>query len=401
MFAPRFVKQGRLLLKGSAKFLRYKSDLMEPVRREEIERLRSELKAALRQRDREAVEELTPRLVKACEMAAPMQEYSGWRENIEVIFVAFVIAVGIRAYFVQPFKIPTGSMQPTLNGIIATELDEGEVPGTPVRWFERVFKGRSYIEVVAPFSGRVRANNPVTEERRFGLLTYSVIHFEDGRTIRVRGTMDQLLGGVGLQRSLGLQSYTDRERRTADDRPVVSFYAGNSMVQEGQVLARGRIDTGDQVLVNKVAYHFRRPQRGEVFVFRTTGIRGIEAQQEFPPEEGSQHYIKRLAGLPGDSLRIEEPLLLIDGEVAREPGLVRVMRGEGYGGYRNVGGRPSGIGHFRLNEIRLGPEDYFALGDNSGNSSDSRMWGPVPEANLVGPAWIVYLPFTDHWGRID
>lgn len=401
MFAPRYVKQTKLLLKGSAKFLRYKSDLMEPDKHAGIVELRAKLRAALKQRDREVIEELSPRLVKACEMAAPVQTYSSWRDNIEVIFMAFVIAVGIRAYFVQPFKIPTGSMQPTLNGIIATELEAEEMPGTVSRWTQRILQGRSYVEVISPYSGRLRETNPVTEERRFGFLTYTVMHFDDGRTIRVRAPMDHLLGGVGLQRSLGLQSFSDPNRRTADDRPVFSYFAANSEIREGQVLARGRIASGDQVLVNKMAYHFRRPHRGEVFVFRTAGIRGIESQQEFPPSEGSQHYIKRLAGVPGDLLRIEEPLLLINGEVAREPGLARVMRGgNGYGGYRNVGGRSSAMGQFRINEIRLGPQDYFALGDNSANSSDSRMWGPVPEPNLVGPAWLVYLPFTSHWGRI-
>ena len=402
MFRPRYLKQARLLLKGSAKFLRYKSDLMQPEKQAEIEKLRGEIRVAMKQRDREALEELSPRLVKACEMAAPVQAYSSWRDNIEVIFVAFVIAVGIRGYIVQPFKIPTGSMQPTLNGIIATELDAGEMPGTAVRWIQRVLQGRSYIEVISPYTGRLRDSNPVTQEQRFGFLTYTVIHFEDGRRIRVRAPMDQLLSGVGLQRSLNLQSFSDPNRRTADDRAVLSYFAANSEIEEGQVLARGRISGGDQVLVNKMAYHFRRPQRGEVFVFRTAGIYGIESQQDFPPSEGSQHYIKRIGGIPGDLLRIEEPLLLINGEVAKEPGLVRVMRGgNGYGGYRNVGGRSSAMGQFRINEIRLGPQDYFALGDNSANSSDSRMFGPVPEPNLVGPAWMVYLPFTEHWGRID
>ena len=44
--------------------------------------------------------------------------------------------------------------------------------------------------------------------------------------------------------------------------------------------------------------------------------------------------------------------------------------------------------------------DYWSMGDNSGNSSDSRYWGPVPEPNLVGPALLVYWPFNSHWGRI-
>jgi hypothetical protein len=86
---------------------------------------------------------------------------SAWKENIEVIFVAVVIAMGIRAYFIQQFKIPTGSMQPTLNGIIAYPTkemnplaerhapDDYESPALPQRLWDKVWYGRSHVEWVA------------------------------------------------------------------------------------------------------------------------------------------------------------------------------------------------------------------------------------------------------------
>src|SRR5690606_30697538 len=91
------------------------------------------------------------------------------------------------------------------------------------------------------------------------------------------------------------------------------------------VLCEGYIDTGDLVLVNKFSYHFRKPKRGEVFVFDTIGIKGIR-ERSGDQADGS-HYIKRLCGVPGDTLSIDSPNLLVDGKVAEEPGIQRVANG--------------------------------------------------------------------------
>ena len=84
-------------------------------------------------------------------------------------------------------------------------------------------------------------------------------------------------------------------------------------IQRGEIIARGAIDTGDQVFVDKFSYNFVKPHRGDVFVFRTDHIFGLLGD----PETGAQpFYIKRLAGLPGDTLRIDSPLLYANGKVA-------------------------------------------------------------------------------------
>ena len=139
-------------------------------------------------------------------------------------------------------------------------------------------------------------------------------------------------------------------------------------------------------------YHFRTPDRGEVFVFNTKGIEGINGGIQ------SQHYIKRLCGVPGDSLEIKENggPLYVNGETAKENGIVKVFKE--YDGYSLI--RRVRVPDYQgINKTKLPKDSYFALGDNSDDSADSRMWGNVPEDNLLGPGMMVYWPL-EHWGFI-
>jgi signal peptidase I len=161
----------------------------------------------------------------------------------------------------------------------------------------------------------------------------------------------------------------------------------------GEVIARGTIDTGDQVFVDKFSYNFVKPHRGDVFVFRTNHIPGIRED----PEAGSPFYIKRLAGVPGDRLRIDPPFLYVNGKKAEGYGFARVMSAtppyRGYALGREYLSQPD-------RSFTVPQDGYFALGDNSYNSYDSRYWGTVPDANLVGRGLFVYWPFNQHWGLI-
>src|SRR4029079_4094296 len=150
MFTPRHVKHSRLLLRHARKYLRYKNDVLSSSDREEIVTGMGDLRNALRQRDHERVHSTADVLDKTLHRLTPVTWESHWRENCEVILVAIVVAVGIRSYFLQPFKIPTGSMQPTLNGIIGHPLPPSEPTPNILRQIgEFLALGRNYITVVS------------------------------------------------------------------------------------------------------------------------------------------------------------------------------------------------------------------------------------------------------------
>jgi signal peptidase I len=309
------------------------------------------------------------------------------------------VAIGIRSYFLQPFKIPTGSMQPTLDGINGRSMT-AEPPNILQQVAEFILRGRNYVNVVSQQEDEVLQVQP---RKILFFFTFSRIKCRHQEFNWVYCPPDHLLSDFKVQ-------------------PGMRYHSG-------EVIARGVVDTGDQVFVDKFSYNFVKAHRGDVFVFRTKNISGIAEQGQF--------YIKRLAALPGDTWRVEPPKLIINGKVVEGYGFERVMgKKDGYNGYsegplnpRTLMDRLRDIRSNKDTAIRMGATDripqlekdeqevqeklefaqgkrpvpdhyYFAMGDNSLNSSDSRYWGPVPERNLVGRGLFVYWPFIPHWGLI-
>lgn len=417
MFAPKWKKEAKLLDKAAKKFLNYKRDLLTGEQIDEIRSRREDLHKARKAGARDKCDEASKQLQAACESALPRQPQQGWfEENLEVLFVAIVIALGLRAYVVQPFRIPTGSMQPTLNGIVATPLESAdEFPNFAQRQLERATHGRNYVDMVLKEDKRLRRENPIIEAQVMHFFTRTYIYFEDGTKETFPGPKAALMSrhGMGFGDKVGYfdSAMSDREQeaykariRTMDPAklsvegpPKHRLAYTRPHLPAGTVIARGYIDSGDLILVDKVSYHFRRPARGEVFVFDTRNIRDIQKQ----PNPGS-HYIKRLAGVPGDELQLRGNDLYINGKKATEPGFVRVMGKQGdYRGY-DPSGRLANrkIFHARRSNIP-GMNEYIAMGDNSYNSYDSRGWGTVKEYNVIGPASFSLWPFrSGHWGII-
>lgn len=359
-------KEAQELLRHARHFWNTREDLLAPGEQVRLQGNIRGLACALKERDMRALPRAVDGVRAALQALTPSRALPGWRENIEVLVVAIAVAMGVRTYFLQPFKIPTGSMQPTLFGITSvTRPAPSAMDRLPLKLIKWAGTGKWYRRIEAQTDGHVRgpaAPGPHDPS--------NVYFFIAGRRHRV--PKDALLRGD--------VSVSD-----------------NQYVRAGHVLWSGYTLAGDHVFVDKVRWNFRRPRRGDIMVFNTRNIPGLPR---------GTHYIKRLSALPGESVSIRPPHLLInDAPVSDAPVMETIARaGDGYAGYqlveRNLPFGEPALLRSPSDVVTLGDGEYFSLGDNTENSRDSRYWGPVPRENLAGPAVVVYWPFTKRWGRI-
>lgn len=122
------------------------------------------------------------------------------------------------------------------------------------------------------------------------------------------------------------------------------------------------LHSGEFVIADKIAYLFGTPQRGDVVVFQR--------------DTESKDYIKRVIGLPGETIEIAAGTVYIEGQPLDEVYIQRTTIGA-------------------LTTRRLGVDEYFVMGDNRGDSSDSRHFGPIRADDIIGRAWIIYWPPAD------
>ena len=135
----------------------------------------------------------------------------------------------------------------------------------------------------------------------------------------------------------------------------------------------------DRVLANRFIYHFKEPERGEIVVFKTPPRAVRLCQSGF-----STTFVKRLIGLPGETIDARGGYVYVNGKRLAEPYLPREEQG------RTTQDEPV-EGPYKL-PYKLRPDEYFMMGDNRTSSCDSRRWGPVPEENLIGEVFAVYWP---------
>jgi signal peptidase I len=154
---------------------------------------------------------------------------------------------------------------------------------------------------------------------------------------------------------------------------ILIFLAIRFLIQsyhvEGSSMEPG-LHTDEYALVNKVSYLFQSPERGDVIVFHY-------------PKDTTQDYIKRIIGLPGDTIRTDQTHVWVDGVQLNEPYIAAPFNPD--------------VGQ---NTWKVPPGDYFVLGDNRPVSDDSRYWGFVPKNLIVGKAMLVYWPVSN-WQIIN
>jgi signal peptidase I len=158
------------------------------------------------------------------------------------------------------------------------------------------------------------------------------------------------------------------------------------------------LEVGDFILVNKYAYGLRLPVVDSKLVETGQPARGDVVVFRYPPDP-SQDFIKRVIGLPGDVVEYRDRTLYINGErVPQQDGRERLGATEHR--VKLAPWLPEQPGRWVVPEGH-----FFVMGDNRDNSRDSRVWGFVPEANLVGRAFVVWMnwrPFASmpRWDRI-
>jgi signal peptidase I len=202
------------------------------------------------------------------------------------------------------------------------------------------------------------------------------------------------IAGAGRQQRRGHNLRLAREIVETGIFAVLMFLAVRAVVQNFRVEGLSMdptYESGQYVLVNKAVYGrfdlkaiadlvpfwesdetpkylFHGPHRGEVVVF------------EPPLPNGNERdFIKRVIGVPGDHVEIKDEQVFVNGQ----------MLDEGY----IPGVRTACFGQWC--DVTLGSDQYFVMGDNRPNSSDSRYWGPITGDKIIGKAWLIYLPFSD------
>lgn len=146
---------------------------------------------------------------------------------------------------------------------------------------------------------------------------------------------------------------------------LLLFVAVRLLVQNYQVVGPSMeptLQNHQYILVDKALYYLHAPQRGDVIVFAY-------------PKDTSVDYVKRIIGIPGDTVVISaNGAVVVDGVPLHEP-------------YISAEVNPYGAQTWHV-----GPDQYFVLGDHRDNSSDSRAWGLVPRGDIIGEAALVYWP---------
>lgn len=153
---------------------------------------------------------------------------------------------------------------------------------------------------------------------------------------------------------------------------ILAAFLLRTYVVEAYYIPSGSMEptlmVGDRILVNKLAFDFSKVHRGEIVVFRKT-----------PGDLGGpkiKDLVKRVIGLPGETISSSNGKVMINGKPLKEPWL------------------PKGVLTRGIRTQKIPPHQYFLLGDNRSNSLDSRFFGPVPKSYFIGQAFVIFWPIN-------
>lgn len=349
--------------------------------------------------------------------------FAAYRENFESFLGTAVLVFAFKTFFATPMEIPTGSAQPTFYGITAEDLrdrPEVKIPTGLARLWERWAHGVSYYEIIAEADGELQGITNVRKEIGLG----------------PRGI------GKKCDIIVGNRPYTVHWAPEVPEDHLMLFdkYARSPVKAEfkrGEPIVRCRVAAGDRLFVERFTYNFRKPRRGEYFVFQSTGV----APGKVTP---GTHYIKRLIAFGGEKVRIgDDRHVYINGRAlgTNDSGFERIYafnpaetpKDSVYSGHVNGvvyrkafeqflastphTGVPAAdlkawaaaratsyanevIAYFpnEQTEFTVRPRHYLGFGDNTMSSSDGRHWGDVPEEKVIGKSWFVMWPFSSRWG---
>jgi signal peptidase I len=383
-FLSGTVRDATAMRRHVQKLMNHQRDLLSP---QAIEALETAVKDLKRATSETMDKEVLAKPMKALEEVATkwLKPYpnAAWRENIEVLLVALAVAMGIRTFFLQPFKIPTGSMQPTLYGVTSENLLDKPGAEIPKGW-DRVrqwFGGTSYLNIVAKNDGELRA---ISQPTRFLIFNLKQTLWIGGQSYTLWFPPDYGNYPLGMRANLRI----------------------GQPFRKGDTVVKLRISAGDHLFVDRMTYNFRPPKRGEIVVFKTLGI--PEDMRNAFSVPGDQFYIKRLVGLGGETVQIgEDRHLRINGKrlEASLPHFERVYsfppgqpaQDSVYSGHVNY---PHLAPFFKDHPegVTVPKSDFMVMGDNTMNSLDSRSWGTFPASYVIGKSFFVYWPITERFG---
>ncbi|MCX6809382.1 MAG: signal peptidase I [Candidatus Berkelbacteria bacterium] len=145
---------------------------------------------------------------------------------------------------------------------------------------------------------------------------------------------------------------------------IIRVFIIQPFIVEGQSM-EPTFHNNDYLITEKVTYKFRTPERGEIVIFH-------------PPDNTSVNYIKRIIGLPGDTIEIKDGSIFVNSNELTEK-------------YLNSD-EQTALSQGNQEKITLGEKEYYVFGDNRNHSRDSRELGPIPLDNLVSRVWVRLLP---------